>query len=60
MAHDHTSLGDDFFTRARAAFSEPELLELGMMIGQYLGFGRWLRALDLERPDCPIEPPTRG
>jgi alkylhydroperoxidase family enzyme len=54
MALDHKSIGDQFFQRARKEFSDPELLELGMAIGQYIGFGRLLMVLDLERPVCEI------
>jgi alkylhydroperoxidase family enzyme len=38
----------------RGHFSEPEILELMMMIGQYIGFGRMLAALQLEEAHCPI------
>lgn len=54
MALDHHSIDDDFFRRLRAAFSDPEVVELGMAIGQYIGFGRLLMVLDLERPVCEI------
>ncbi|NKB99925.1 MAG: hypothetical protein GKR90_15700 [Pseudomonadales bacterium] len=33
-------------------FNDPEILELGMMIGQYIGFGRLLKVLDLEPKYC--------
>jgi alkylhydroperoxidase family enzyme len=48
MALDHWSLDNAFFARLHEEFSDAEILELGMMIGQYIGFGRLLRALDLE------------
>lgn len=54
LAIDHTSLGDEFFTRMRAHFSDPEILEIGMAAGQYIGFGRLLQVLDLERPVCDL------
>jgi alkylhydroperoxidase family enzyme len=54
MALDHKSIGDDFFRRMRAEFSDAEVVELGMAIGQYIGFGRLLMVLDLERPVCEI------
>ena len=38
----------------RAQFSEAELLELMMMTGQYIGFGRMLAMLQLEETSCPI------
>ena len=54
MALNHKSIGDDFFRRMRAEFSDAEVVELGMAIGQYIGFGRLLMVLDLERPVCEI------
>ena len=54
MATNHTSIDDDFFRRLRTHFSDPEIVELGMAIGQYIGFGRLLMVLDLERPVCDI------
>ena len=54
MATEHKSIDDEFFRRARAHFTDPEIVELGMAIGQYIGFGRLLMVLDLERPVCDI------
>ena len=54
MALDHKSIGDDFFKRLRGPFSDAEIVELGMMIGQYIGFGRLLMVLDLEKTVCEI------
>ena len=54
MASDHTSIDDDFFRRLRAEFTDPEIVELGMAIGQYIGFGRLLMVLDVERPICKL------
>jgi len=54
MATDHTSIDDDFFRRMRANFSDAEIIEIGMAAGQYIGFGRLLMVLDLERPICDI------
>jgi alkylhydroperoxidase family enzyme len=54
MAENHASLDDNFFRRLRARFSDPEVVELGMAIGQYIGFGRLLMVLDLERAACEI------
>jgi len=55
LALDHKSLDDHFFGKLAAHFSDAEILELGMMIGQYIGFGRLLRTLDLERPEYFVE-----
>ena len=46
MAQDHRKLDDAFFT-------DPEIIELGMVTGQFIGFGRLVAALDLENPRQP-------
>ena len=48
LATDHTSIDDTFFDAMRTEFEDPEIIELGMMIGQYIGFGRLLKVLDLQ------------
>ena len=50
---DHHNIDDEFFERLHEVFSDAEVLELGMMIGQYIGFGRLLKVLDLEPRYCP-------
>ena len=55
MAVDHQSIDDAFFGRLRAEFSDAEIVELGMAIGQYIGFGRLLKVLDVERPVCELK-----
>jgi AhpD family alkylhydroperoxidase len=47
MAYDHQGIDDEFVAELSEHFSEAEILELGMMIGQYIGFGRLLVALDI-------------
>lgn len=47
MAVDHHNIDDAFFDRLATEFNEPEIVELGMLIGQYIGFGRLLQVLDL-------------
>ena len=54
MAVRHHEVEDSFFEELRSEFSDPEIMELGMMIGQYIGFGRLLQVLDLEDKSCPI------
>jgi len=54
MATNHTSIDDDFFRRMRAQFTDAEIVEIGMAAGQYIGFGRLLMVLDLERSVCDI------
>ena len=53
MAQDHHKLDDRFFAELRAHFTDPEIIELGLVTGQFIGFGRLLAALDLENPHQP-------
>ena len=55
LAVDHHNMDDDFFDRLRTEFSDAEILELGMMAGQYIGFGRLLMVLDLTPKFCPTD-----
>ncbi|MEQ9005809.1 MAG: hypothetical protein RIE74_19810 [Pseudomonadales bacterium] len=55
LAVDHHSIDDAFFAALREQFDDAEILELGMMIGQYIGFGRLLKILDLEPRFCPTD-----
>lgn len=55
LAVDHHAIDDAFFDGLRAEFNDAEVLELGMMIGQYIGFGRLLKVLDLEPRFCPTD-----
>ena len=51
MALDHRSIDDAFVADLRASYSDAEIVELGMMIGQYIGFGRLLVALGIEHAE---------
>ena len=53
MATDHNSIGDTFFEGLRSEFTDPEIFELGMIAGQFIGYGRLLSILDLENPNQP-------
>jgi len=53
MAQDHHGLDDGFFRELRAHFTDPEIIELGLVTGQFIGFGRLVAALDLENPHQP-------
>jgi alkylhydroperoxidase family enzyme len=53
MAQDHGKLDDAVFADLRALFTDPEIIELGMVTGQFIGFGRLVAALDLENPRQP-------
>ena len=55
MALDHHNMDDAFFERLREQFSDAQVVELGMMIGQFIGFGRLLMVLDLESKFCPVD-----
>ncbi len=55
LAVDHHNMDDAFFERLRTQFDEREILELGMMAGQYIGFGRLLAFLDLTPKFCPTD-----
>lgn len=49
----HQDIDDAFFDRMRSCFTEPDIL--GMMAGQYIGFGRLLMVLDLMPKFCPSD-----
>ncbi len=53
MATAHQEVDDAFFKELRAEFSDPEIFELGMISGQFIGYGRLLSMLDLENPEEP-------
>jgi alkylhydroperoxidase family enzyme len=55
LATNHHAIDDDYFATLAGEFDDAEILELGMMIGQYIGFGRLLKVLDLEPTSCPVE-----
>ena len=54
MAVDHHNIGDADIAEMRRHFSDAEFLELAMMAGQYIGFGRVLAMLQLEIASCPV------
>lgn len=55
LATDHHNMDDEFFARLKEHYSDEQVLELGMMIGQFIGFGRLLAVLDLESKFCAID-----
>lgn len=55
LALRHHEIDDAFFDDLKTQFNDAEILELGMMIGQYIGFGRLLKVLDLEPRVCPVD-----
>lgn len=54
MAVDHHNIGDADIEVLRGHFEDAEILELMMMAGQYIGFGRTLAILQLETVACPL------
>lgn len=56
MAVDHHGIGDADVVALREHFDDAEILELMMMAGQYIGFGRCLAILQLETVACPLPP----
>jgi alkylhydroperoxidase family enzyme len=55
MATDHFAVDDRMIRELRQHFSQEELMELLMMTGQYIGFGRMLSILQLEETACSIQ-----
>ena len=53
MATNHHSMNDSFFEELRREFTDPEIFELGMIMGQFIGYGRLISILDLENPEQP-------
>ena len=52
-ATNHFAISDETFAELRRHFSEPEIVELGLYIGYFIGFGRMVSAWDMseELPD---------
>ena len=46
-ATNHFAINDETFERLRKYFSEPEIVELGLYIGYFVGFGRMVAAWDM-------------
>ena len=55
MAGDHKSASVELFDELRRHFSESEIVELGMRISTFLGYGRLIHVLGLEIGEtCPL------
>jgi alkylhydroperoxidase family enzyme len=48
FATDHLSMTDDFWKRLHAAFTDDELVQLGLCVGSWLAFGRLNRVFDVD------------
>ena len=57
FALDHRSLDDDFFAGMRAEFTDAEIFELTVCIGDWIAFGRMTAVLDLDEA-CAWAPPA--
>ena len=58
FALDHERIDDDFYTRLRAAYSDPEVLDLTVCIGGWLALGRTLHVLGIDE-SCRIPDAAR-
>jgi AhpD family alkylhydroperoxidase len=55
FALDHRSIDDAFFERLRSAFTDAEILDLSICIGNWVAFGRVTMLLDLDEA-CETRP----
>ncbi len=55
LATSHHTMDDSFFDKMRTEFSDEQIVELGMLIGQFIGFGRLIMVLDLEPKVCAVD-----
>ena len=62
LAGDHTQASQALFDELRQHFTEPEIIDLGFRITAFVGYGRFIRALGLEKGGvCPLsETHTNG
>ena len=58
LAVRHFDIDDHEIVVLREHFDDAEMLELMMMAGQYIGFGRVLATLQLETVACPVPSAT--
>jgi alkylhydroperoxidase family enzyme len=55
MSGDHTQASQELFDELRHHFSESEIIDLGFRITAFVGYGRLIRALGLEKGGyCPL------
>ncbi len=53
FATDHKKLDDEFFARMRKHFSDEEILEISVCVGNWLMMGRITMVMDVDT-SCPI------
>lgn len=51
---DHLAIDDDFMNRLRQHFSDADVLDLTICIGNFLAFGRLVQVLKLDQ-ECSID-----
>jgi alkylhydroperoxidase family enzyme len=54
FAVDHLNIDDAFFARLRAAYTDPEILDLTICLATFLGLGRLLRVLGIDET-CRVD-----
>ena len=55
LAPDYHNIDDAFFERLHEHFSDKQIIELDMMIGQFIGFRRLFMVLDLGLKFCSVD-----
>ncbi len=51
FALDHQGMDDEFWARLRAAYADPEIADLTICCGMFLGMGRTLAVIGVRAPD---------
>ena len=55
LAGDHTQASQALFDELRQHFTETEIVDLGFRVSSFVGYGRFIRVLGLERGGiCPL------
>ena len=54
FANDPAGMDDEFFTRLRGAFTDPEILDLTLCVAVFLGLGRSLAVLGIDQ-SCAVD-----
>jgi len=55
MARNHHEVNDDDFAPLHEHYSEGEIIELCMLVAQYIGIGRMFTILDAANPVCELK-----
>ena len=56
FALDHLAFDDEFWARMRAAYTDAEIVDLSLMVGSWLAFGRMTAVLHLDRDEESLAP----